>query len=56
MSSEYTCAVCHQTWEKGWSDDEAMLEFKNDFGDIPLNVCVIICDDCYVKMGFRKGE
>ena len=45
--NEYKCAMCGGVFEKGWTDEEAMEEYKeNDFPDTgtPLEV---ICDDCY---------
>jgi len=48
-SNEYTCAYCNNTYEKGWSDEEALKEavevnFEKDEYHEPM---AMICDDCY---------
>lgn len=45
----YTCAACGGVFEKGRSDDDAMLESKTLWGDLaPADLCVI-CDDCFER-------
>ena len=44
---KYTCAVCKNTYEKGWSDQEQEKEMKEIWGDIPKEDRAIICDDCF---------
>lgn len=51
-SDEYVCAVCRGTFKKGWTDEEAKDELDEVFGLIPIDVCEIVCDDCYKNMGF----
>ena len=50
--SEYTCAVCHETFDSDWTDEEARAEqIANGFDKVP---CDITCDDCYKKvMAYR---
>ena len=52
MADEYTCARCGETNEKGWSDDEAEAEYKQNFPDeAEAEVSrALICDDCYKRM------
>jgi hypothetical protein len=48
MAEEYTCALCGETFEKGWSDEEAHAETREKFlGFDPEKDCAVICDDCY---------
>ena len=50
---KYTCAYCHNTYEKGWSDEEANKEAEINFGKHPKDwndEQVVICDDCYTLM------
>ena len=56
MGETYTCARCEKTYEKTWTDEEAMKETKENFGeDIEIEDCSVVCDDCYnILMG--KGE
>jgi DNA-directed RNA polymerase subunit RPC12/RpoP len=48
--NEYKCAGCGEVFEKGWSDEEAENELKDNFGDISKNECSLVCDDCYKKI------
>lgn len=44
----YTCARCGKTYEKEWSDEEALKETKVNFGvKYEKHECDVICDDCY---------
>jgi len=49
--NEYECAVCHNIYEKGWTDEEAESELKGKFGEnaAPEN-SELVCDDCYKNM------
>ena len=46
---EYTCSACGGTFDKGWTDEEALDEKEQMWGDIPLDQCDVICDDCNTK-------
>jgi len=50
---QYTCAMCEQTFSKGWSDEEAKSELDETFS-ISVEECVIVCDDCYKKLGLGR--
>lgn len=45
----YTCSLCKEKFEKGWSDEEAMQESKEIFGNLPPQDLAVICDDCFYK-------
>jgi hypothetical protein len=50
MSETYICARCGEECEKGekgWSEEKAIQEMKENFGDIPEEERVIVCDDCF---------
>lgn len=47
---EYTCAVCHETFEYGWTDDEATAEKEQLWGNVPIEECEIVCDDCFQRI------
>lgn len=54
--TEYTCAHCGETYEKGWTDEEAAAEKTQNWGEISMDHCAVICDDCYQKfMGWYKN-
>ena len=48
--NEYECSMCHETFEKGRSDEEALEELNSDFPGWDAANCDIVCDDCYKKM------
>lgn len=48
--NEFTCYACSETFEKGWSDEEAMAEFGSTFPSADLEECSVVCDDCYKKI------
>ena len=51
MKDKYTCAYCGQVFNKGRTDEEAMSEMVEDFGeDSRNNDYDVICDTCYNKM------
>lgn len=43
----YICALCKNEYEKGWLDEDALQELKENFGDFSKEACEILCDDCY---------
>jgi hypothetical protein len=46
---EYTCAHCGGTFKRGWSEEEALAEKQQLWGDLPLEECAQLCDDCFVE-------
>jgi hypothetical protein len=46
FSRYYKCAHCGGIFEKGWTDEEAMAEQKEDLPGVPLSECELVCDDC----------
>lgn len=53
-TSTFTCTLCHGTYEKGWSDEEAQAEYVEKWpssaaAGVSTN---IVCDDCFKAMGF----
>lgn len=49
---QFKCAMCQQTFDKAWTDEEAKAELDEVFGLYPIEECDIDCDDCYKKLGF----
>jgi len=52
-TKEYTCTICGETFEKGWSDKKALQEANQIWGKIPKEERVVICDDCFNQ---RTGQ
>ena len=50
MSESYRCGKCGETYEREWSDEEAMNESTELFGDLPASDLAIVCDDCFKAM------
>lgn len=50
MPRIFTCARCGYSYESAWTDEEALEEKETNFGEIPLENCVIVCDDCYAQI------
>ncbi len=48
--NHYKCAACGEVFEKGVSDEEALQEKEELWGEIPLEQMVLVCDDCWKKM------
>lgn len=49
MSDEFTCAVCGGTFERG-SEEEAIAELREVWGDVPKERCDEVCDTCWDKI------
>lgn len=44
---KFTCANCTQTFNKEWTEEEAVKEFKSSPWYIPNENIDVICDDCF---------
>lgn len=44
---EFTCRVCERTFVQGSSDEEALAEKEKLFPDVPIEECVLVCEDCF---------
>ena len=46
----FTCAKCGGTFNKGWSDAEAMAEYHTRMPEVPPDEpTAVICDVCYER-------
>lgn len=54
----YTCACCLDTFEKMRTDDEAMDEAIQTFGEAAIvdQDLSVVCDDCYHQMVQAEQE
>ena len=50
MADKFICAMCHNEFEKGRSEEEALLELKETFGDYSPEECELVCDGCWEKI------
>jgi hypothetical protein len=54
--NEYECAVCHEVFEMGWSEEEAEAELKTKFPGFEKSECDIVCDDCFKLLGLESDD
>lgn len=50
--SQFRCDVCGGVFEKGRQDEDAAAEARDRYGDVPIEECGIVCDDCAKACGF----
>lgn len=48
--NEYQCVVCGGVFQKIRPEEEALAELKRDFGDVPVEECSMVCDECHQKV------
>lgn len=46
----YECEYCHGVFEFEWTEEEALAEMQETFGELPEEDQAIVCDDCYNKI------
>jgi len=51
---KFTCAVCDNEYDKINPDDVAIKECRDMFGDMANTPLAIVCDDCWLQMGFGE--
>ncbi len=49
-TDEYQCELCNKTYKKGWTDEEAIKESQEIFGEYSQEDLAVICDDCWQKL------
>lgn len=51
-SHKYTCANCLGEFETGWTDEEALAEYEQQFprSHAAGEEMAMVCDDCYKQM------
>ncbi len=47
---DFICACCNETFPQEWTDEEALEEKKELFGDMPLEEMEKVCDECFYKL------
>lgn len=49
MAETYKCGHCKEVFEKAWSDEEALAEMKQEWGNLAEDNRAVVCDDCFNK-------
>ena len=47
MIEQYKCYLCQGVFYKEWSDEEAEKELNEKYPNIPKELTVVVCEDCY---------
>jgi hypothetical protein len=47
MTEQFTCARCKRTFDKTRSDAEADQERLELWGNVPMEECDVICEECF---------
>lgn len=53
-SKPLVCAFCRKAFLSSMSDEEALAQLAQEFPDVPVEDCDIVCDDCF-KAWERQG-
>ena len=56
----FTCAICHGTFDKAWTDEEARNEHaamrsQYDKPGVDVDDCGVACEDCFREMAVYYG-
>jgi ssDNA-binding Zn-finger/Zn-ribbon topoisomerase 1 len=46
MNRKFTCDHCKETFDAGWTEEEALEEKEIRFSGMPIEEMAILCDDC----------
>ena len=47
---KFTCACCKEEHLSAWTEEEAIQEKNELFGDMPLDEMAKVCTDCFDKI------
>lgn len=47
MTKSFKCSNCLEEFDAGWSDEEASVEFAQQFPHDDISNAALVCDDCY---------
>lgn len=50
--NQFQCSACGGIFDKGWSDKDALHEFRESYPTMPMEEAAIICDDCFKVMSY----
>lgn len=56
---EFRCAHCGGVFEKEWTEERALLEYRKIFGKLPDAIKddkASLCDDCYRKTMLKISQ
>ncbi len=50
-NNQFKCAVCGNIYDKELTEEEAIEQLKEEFGEcLTPDDCELVCDDCYNKI------
>ncbi len=53
--NQFKCAKCDGVFNKALTEEEAIKEKNELWGDIPLEKCELVCDDCFNEIHPEKN-
>jgi hypothetical protein len=56
MPDKFVCASCGRTFEKLWTDADALEESRTLFGLYPRDDLVQVCDECFRRIIEQLGK
>ena len=45
----FKCGGCGGTFQSDWTEEESLAEMRAEFGDVPENKRICLCDECYER-------
>jgi hypothetical protein len=58
-SYEFTCKLCKGVFEREWTEEKALAEYRKMFGGLPDALKKdkdVLCDDCYKKLMIKVSQ
>jgi hypothetical protein len=50
----FRCDCCQRVLKKGWTDEDALDEMKENYGNIEASAIITLCDDCIATLKPRS--
>lgn len=47
---QFQCAMCYDIFDKERSDEEALIECRSYFGELPIEELAVVCSKCWEKI------
>lgn len=46
----FKCSMCGETFQSGWTDEEALAEMRTQWGELKPDERQIVCSECHEKI------
>jgi hypothetical protein len=51
----FRCDGCQRVLQKDWTDEDALEEMKENYGNTDTSETVVLCDDCMAIFKLKTG-